>query len=67
MEYGFIGVWGKAWCNAWVDTYNQYTREIVQRESRYTEKSGSLAKDEIEQLKDNRHKFFVMCCDMSKE
>jgi len=51
IPYGYVWFNGKVLCNAWTDSYNQYTSDI-DRASR---------EDTRNYLADNRHKFLVWC------
>ena len=54
MDYGFVDYNGNAWCNAWVDTYNNYSRHILSIAG-----DSSMCFDERDAVADRRHQFFV--------
>jgi hypothetical protein len=49
IQYNFVDFSGRKWVDAWVDSYNNYTDEIEQKEN---------AGDDVEWLKNARHNFF---------
>lgn len=68
VEYGFVDFNGNSWCNAWVDSYNNYSKDIANLLHfvgvEYP-KVGSLMRKHLDFLLDNRHRYFVLCMNLS--
>lgn len=64
VEYGFTDFNGNVWSNSWVDSYNNYSKDIANLLHfvgvEYP-KEGSLMRKHLDFLLDGRHKFFVYC------
>lgn len=63
MEHGFVDRCGNAWCDAWVDQYNEYTR-VINRSAGIPDPSP-MVRAERENWQDIRHRFFVSCCEIA--
>jgi len=63
IEYGFKAFNKYQWCNSWVDSYNNLTRDI-NKSSNFPVKSDSLTQKERDFFLDQRHKLFVMFVDI---
>jgi hypothetical protein len=66
MRYGFVDYRGNAWPNAHVDTYNRYNEQVFKRAYKET-KRGTMAFDEMEFYRDQRHKMFVQIVDINSK
>lgn len=60
ISYGFIDMNGKAWPDQWIDTYNNFTRDI-NKSAGFEVKADSLTQKERDFFLDNRHKFYCAC------
>jgi hypothetical protein len=54
MDYGFVDYNGNSWCDAWVDTYNNYSRHIASISG-----DSPMSFDERAAVADRRHQFFA--------
>ncbi len=53
MEYGFIDYNYNLWCDAWVDSYNNYSRHILSVKG-----NSPMCFAERDAIADRRHQFF---------
>lgn len=54
MEYGFVDYNGHLWCDAWVDSYNNYSRHIASVSG-----DSPMCYAERDAIADRRHEFFA--------
>jgi hypothetical protein len=54
MDYGFVDYNGNHWCNAWVETYNNYSRHILSVSG-----DSPMCYEERDAIADKRHQFFA--------
>jgi hypothetical protein len=57
LKKGFTDIEGNIWSEVWIESYNQYTRDI----------EGTSYESTKEYLKDNRHKFYVSVLEYYRE
>lgn len=55
LDPNFIDFKGNKWCQGCIDSYNQYTKDI----------NTATYKQTREFLLDQRHRFFVICLELS--
>jgi len=64
MQYGFTDYRGNTWGNASVDTYNRFNEQVFKRE-KLNPVRGTMAFDELEFYRDQRHKCFEQLAEIA--
>lgn len=60
MNYGYIDPNGNKWCDAWVNSYNRYTNDVMQYSGKIVV-AGSICDDSLQFAIEQRDRFVVWC------
>jgi hypothetical protein len=66
MKYGFVDYLNNAWPDAHVDTYNHFNEQVEKREAKQPA-LGTMAFDELEFYRDQRHKMFIQLVEINSK